>query len=496
MIRPENGGFGIRAFLRAALPLGLLMCGSQSSAEPLPPFAALIHDGRVVVGQQLGGDTSYLGPTFPAGTIRIDATRLVDPGQPRRIRSLVATQRRFQPKPPYVMMTNGDILPGEIVGFRPENAERKRPAALLLAPAHPFYAIDGQAILIRPECLWAFCRRVDLPPVITAGTGRVRTLDGRVAQAGRIRFVEDALLSLTPEGLTRRNLREVDQLIIGDAGILDGLLWDAVSLAKTTDPAACIERLWLPAARVSFPRTLVSPGRLDKTTNRWETAPPQGGQIGGLSIIPMWSRQRLGLAQEPWIGFAFRMPEELPAERLPIESCSQKRGFAQGPTLRVDRAPGGGPLAAGFDGAGGLAVSGPLVAAGGFGMHAESAVTLSLPLASEQFESFLGFPPEVGPGGCVDVCVYRDQQKGQPLFRRQFLRGSDGPIRIGPLDIRGARRLILTVEMAHHGRPLTADPLDIRDQVNWLSPLVRVTRESLGDDGRFERFHTEDQSQR
>jgi hypothetical protein len=48
------------------------------------------------------------------------------------------------------------------------------------------------------------------------------------------------------------------------------------------------------------------------------------------------------------------------------------------------------------------------------------------------------------------------------------------------LDVAGLVRVVLVTEFAHEDRPAGADPLDIRDQVCWLDPLVRLDLEGSG----------------
>jgi len=74
----------------------------------------------------------------------------------------------------------------------------------------------------------------------------------------------------------------------------------------------------------------------------------------------------------------------------------------------------------------------------------------------------------------VRVGAYRDRVAGDPLFVSRMLTGADEPQTVGPLDVSGAKTLILVTAMAHDGRPPGADPFDVRDQVCWLMPTVTV----------------------
>jgi hypothetical protein len=48
------------------------------------------------------------------------------------------------------------------------------------------------------------------------------------------------------------------------------------------------------------------------------------------------------------------------------------------------------------------------------------------------------------------------------------------------LDVSSARQLVLAADMAHANRPHGADPMDVRDHVNWLIPWVTVDKPDTG----------------
>jgi len=115
----------------------------------------------------------------------------------------------------------------------------------------------------------------------------------------------------------------------------------------------------------------------------------------------------------------------------------------------------------------------------GVGMHARHVVAFDLPDGAETFTSWVGLDRSTGDGGCVHLRVYRDEPGGKPLWEKRFVTGGHMPLRVGPVDIKDAGRLVLDVDFAHKERPKGADPADIRDQVNWLHPLVTVRADAL-----------------
>ena len=88
----------------------------------------------------------------------------------------------------------------------------------------------------------------------------------------------------------------------------------------------------------------------------------------------------------------------------------------------------------------------------------------------------VGLDRIAGEGGCVR-CQIRawDEARNQPgraLWDSVVFRGSDGLQSSGTVDVTSLPRIVLCTDDAHTNRPVGADPLDIRDDVCWLTPLV------------------------
>ena len=62
------------------------------------------------------------------------------------------------------------------------------------------------------------------------------------------------------------------------------------------------------------------------------------------------------------------------------------------------------------------------------------------------------------------------------LWDSGVIQGKDGLRPTGPIDVKGMKRVLLATELAHDDRPPGADPLDIRDDVVWLAPMVKLIR--------------------
>ena len=70
--------------------------------------------------------------------------------------------------------------------------------------------------------------------------------------------------------------------------------------------------------------------------------------------------------------------------------------------------------------------------------------------------------------------MYLDEISDKPAWSSELLLGSDRPTAVSVPDLRGAKRLILVAEFADDDHPPGTDPMDIRDEVDWLFPFITV----------------------
>ena len=111
----------------------------------------------------------------------------------------------------------------------------------------------------------------------------------------------------------------------------------------------------------------------------------------------------------------------------------------------------------------------------GIAAHAHSEIAFDLPAAARSLELAVGLDRRVGEGGCVRCKIVADDpQHGRTLWDGGVIQGKDGANVAGPIDVTGVKRVVLVTEFAHEERPVGADPLDVRDEVVWLSPLVKL----------------------
>ena len=130
---------------------------------------------------------------------------------------------------------------------------------------------------------------------------------------------------------------------------------------------------------------------------------------------------------------------------------------------------------------------GPLISGGkefgwGLGTQAYTELEFPLPACAVSFRSTVGLDKVVGKGGCARAIVYAQKAEGQPLYRSDHLIGSDKVVDTGVLPLNAAvpdPQLVIVSHPDSSDRPAGADPLDIRDVVDWLEPQLNLDLEKL-----------------
>jgi len=178
-------------------------------------------------------------------------------------------------------------------------------------------------------------------------------------------------------------------------------------------------------------------------------------------IQPAWSLDALWV---PFGGICMRWsfsPDRLPLSRVcPTASVS--------PALQ--------PWCLNRNSRGQLLRSGGQQYGWGFGVHAYSELAFALPQCATSFRSRLGLDRIVDTGGCVRARIFDGSTAKKPLYASGLLIGSKKTVDTGPIAIgtpaKGPKRLILQADTAHRDRPSGTDPLNIRDKLDWLEPVI------------------------
>ena len=357
-----------------------------------------------------------------------------------------------------LLFANGDILPGRVVGFGPAKDYPGQPACLSVAAQPPLRHAKGQSvpIRVRPECL----QRVVLGQARGASGGlgssegpyRPGTLvfaNGQALLCQAVRWVPGGLFVLTDKGIRSFTLDDLAEIHMPAADAAQHVLNDATGPCPEAD--SLVGRVTTAqGAALTFRQAMLVRQRY------W------------LLVQPAWCLDAIQVWLHDVCFLSFRRPNEVPLSLLPAETLQQKSftGFVW-------------PWQRNRSVRGGVLESGNLSSDLGVGTHSYSAVAFRLPPGARALSFLAGLDRAVADRGCVKLKVYRDKVGGRLLWQSGFLRGRDKPVRVGGLDCRKAKRLVLVTEYGHRGRPAGADPVDIRDEVNWLVPTVRLDPAAL-----------------
>ncbi len=114
----------------------------------------------------------------------------------------------------------------------------------------------------------------------------------------------------------------------------------------------------------------------------------------------------------------------------------------------------------------------------GFGVHAHSELRFMLPSSAVAFNTRLGLDRVVDTGGCARGKVFLGSTKTEPAYQSPLLIGSAKTVWSGAIPIRRSAKapitLILQADPIGRDHPPQAEPLNIRDKLNWLEPQLSL----------------------
>jgi hypothetical protein len=404
-------------------------------------YAVVYDNGSVQTGEEIlnSYDWSYStnAPTIGEAPLGLEG---------QTIRYIREYARDAELLGPYIRLANGDLLPGSLIGLLPEDEERGLEKRLLIQMSSPCsgFRSNNSEMPVRIDHVAAIVSGVakdaDLPP------GTMELKDGTRLTVKSVRWGEDGLKLLTSDGLKRVGFDEIDSYKPASVDRWRALQEDASIRSPKADDRLVQFHL-TNGARLTGKRMLLI-----------EVDPHI------LSIQPAWAYSGIRFdTRRNVVSRSFRTSNELPLSLFPATSLKQQSatGFqwswAQNQSLRGDELACN-ELRAGF----------------GFATHSYSEIVVELPPEAHQFTSWVGMDRAVGKGGCVTCAVYGDERGGAPIWKSDFIRGGEEPVRIPPLDVSAFKQLILVTDFGHDDRPAGADPLDIRDELDWLNPTVTL----------------------
>ncbi len=413
-------------------------------------YEAVLRDG-----QRLTGD--LLNDIHNPGEAQLDQQKLFDPANPaRRVRD---THQQVRRRGMCIEMTNGDVLPGRLTSWSAELPHGAATAQFTVSVGESLNAGDfaSGGVAVRADCVRRVFVAGATPQPYTPRLVTAR--DGRRAVARSLRFTQNAVHALTETGVLEVDFADLEELHLPPNDDLADVLRDGVwSDGEAFSPV--VRLVTAGGAEVTYCAAMTALTEAERPRR----GPPPPDR---LAIRPAWALGTLHLNTTAVASYSYREATEVPLALLPAEVLEQRSIVHAWPWRRNANVRGG------------RLQSGSVSSDLGIGMHAHSAVAFTLPPGAREFRTWVGLDASVGNGGCVRCRILRDGLDGETLWESDFLRGGTEPLQVGPLPVQDVARLVLVVDFAHEGRPADADPWDVRDEVNWIEPLVTVDRAFL-----------------
>ena len=469
---------------RAALIAATLFAftaGAAGAADLPARFVAVYDDGRRITGdevRQWTGETPTLAgqALWSADAVRwlCDQT-LAAPGTP----------------PAYVEFVGGDRLPGRVIGFRPasEDSAGALPAHLLVEPQLASLAGEAPGASAAPTRWRIYARDVQRVVWQSSGDGyhpgTAYDRDGTRAGFRSLRWSEAAVRLLVDDGAQEIPLDRLAAIHLPAADP-----WEAyfTQLAQL-----------VPDGQGRLVQLETTDGlRATTSTQRFRVRAAGGGAADQpdrwvLQLQPAWCLDPIELGYRAVRSWRFFAPHEVPLTRIaPRAGDRGARTRARRPAL--DRNIEGAPLRAA-----------ELEYAWGWGVHAPCELPFPLTEAVRGLRTRVALDQLAGEGGCARGRILVGRRPAAPLSSfapRQNARAGTGagvdasaddlrllyetPHLVGSRQIydsgwlplsgpaAGEEQIVLLADPSHRDRPAGADPLDIRDFVDWLEPQLRL----------------------
>jgi hypothetical protein len=412
--------------------------GSVSHADEIPGW-------RQMAGRRMAPlDITFKRPA-------IGKRRLFDPTNPALMVS--DTTLKVQLDGPYVEFANGDILPGRIIDSSASEHSGLAPMGVAILVYDPLVSMSSRrpnVVRVRAEAISRIVGPAGRPGASPALPGQVVLASGSRIVAKAFTWRPDGLRILTASGVqtvTWDKIAEFRRLKIDRNA---ELLGDMLVCKPLESDFLC--RM-----------TTAGGGVLTYHCRRIQSNSSRGRCLQ--VVQPSWTMDGICVPLDRIATESYRRIEEIPLASLSAKVLAQKSMTGFNWSWRRNWGLRGQRMAIG-----------PLQSDTGVAMHSYSEIAFELPKGSLSFSSWAGIDRSVREGGCVRCRIHLDDTSNKPVWTSGIMLGSSKPVRIDIPDLKGARRLILVVEFAHKDRPRRADPLDIRDEVSWLRPTVRIDR--------------------
>lgn len=437
--------------------LVLVVAPLQISAQDPERFIARLNDGSRIVGDEV---RDWFDPT---ASPHLGGRHLFDQGNPARW-VLDSSQPPEDHATAFVEFVGGDRLPGSVTGFRQgtESAYEHLPPHLLIEPAAELHSPDlPPSGLARVSTEWiqrvVWERRGNV--ALQPSTAFLR--NGGAIPFRSLRWSDGAVLLLTQEGI-----QTVPFADLAEVHLPRQSPWEAYYQQLAVLSPTCEARL-IQLEGAGGLQATASTERFQAQHRGDRNKPEAWFQV----VQPAWSLDPLWVRYRTVRVWRFFQPELVPATLITPLEARQESVFGSGWTWQTNRSVQGEQLASGGQESG-----------WGFGVHASHELHFPLPPEVRTLRTRVGLDHSAGKGGFVRAMVFKEAQRGSPLWRSNVLVGSEQVVDTGALalNVTGADdRLVLAVDSAHDERPAGADPFDIRDMLDWLEPEFQLDLQAL-----------------
>lgn len=381
-----------------------------------------------------------------------------------------------EPSAAFVEFAGGDRLPGKVASWEtPQPLPGMRGTTHLLVETAVPLDTPGraEATFVRVNLNWA--RRI-VWSRIPGNSYRPATLffrDGRQIDFRSLRWMPEGIQILTTSGVEtvlREDLAELHlpardpwDAWFEQLGVLASGPKSELMQIETADGlvACCSQERAEPFAR----------GKAADPENWYQQIQP------AWSLDPLWIRHR---SIRAWRFFAVH---EMPLTVIEPSDIERRAAFSAGWKWQRDRNVYGKAASTAESPVGWC-----------LGVHAWCRLTFPLHTAVRSCSLRAGLDRSVGEGGCVRLEVAQQQGEAQlrRLYRSPVLKGSADVVETGSLHLQSSSstpsQLILLADSVDTGQPPGADPFDIRDAVNWISPLLTLDPEAVQQELNQRRF--------
>jgi hypothetical protein len=444
-----------------------------------PRFAALAIAALLSVGQAIAAEGGRFALHFRSGAAASTDALAAWPigsnsseGKLKRhdlfaadnpVRLIRDGQAKVELRAPLVMMANGDIVSGLPRRLTPADGRQDQPQRVLLQLESPLMPVDGTGVNVRTDRVQRIIGQEGRQFRPAPEPGTVVLLDGRQLKGSSIRWQEYGLSILTDEGIVEAAFAELADVVFPQVDTLVAALEDSLHAGSMTGP--------------SIMRLAISSGAIltsSRVSREVERSRGRGNSTVEVMyyVQPAWSSHpiAIGEGEIAWIGY--RRASEVPLSMLPATTENNARLVGQPRDWLRNRSQ-----------ASQLVATNHAEADLGLATHATSTLVFTLPPGAGTFSTTVGLDRTAGSGGCVRCRIAawnaETRELGAMLWDSGVLQGTDDAKSTGKLEVKSLQHLALITDNAHDDRPAGADPLDIRDDVCWLAPLIEMDPEHL-----------------